>query len=338
MQISMRLFQKPSGVYYAEFDRNKKRSLKTTDAAEAKKLFAELKRQYLSGRLTELRGECKTTLLSFANEYKEWASESLPEKTYNMNRLALDKLIFHAGNIPLDQINGRHTDKIIQQSKRDGLAVASINAYIRHCKVVLNKAVEWDHIKLNPLRMVKELPRERKQPRFISGKELSAFLVSIKDVDLRRIVVALVTTGRRRNEILKLEWEDVDFENRKYLVKTSKTYLSRHYPLSAGFESVLKSIKDDRRGKIFKRWQHADTVTHHVKEALRAAGFETFRLHDLRHTFASLFMESGGGLRTLQDLLGHTEYRTTEIYAHLGEDHLQEEIGRVKIGPVDLFG
>jgi site-specific recombinase XerD len=50
------------------------------------------------------------------------------------------------------------------------------------------------------------------------------------------------------------------------------------------------------------------------------------RLHDLRHTFASHFVEAGGDLRTLQDLLGHTEYRTTEIYAHFdrygkGLDH-----------------
>ncbi len=48
-------------------------------------------------------------------------------------------------------------------------------------------------------------------------------------------------------------------------------------------------------------------------------------------------MESGGDLRTLQDLLGHSEYRTTEIYAHVSDDHLAREVQRVKLGPVDLF-
>jgi integrase len=334
----MRLFRKPSGVYYAEFERGKRRSLKTADPAEAKKLFTELKRQYLSGRIAEIRGECRATLLSFAKEYTAWASESLPVKSFKANRLALRKLIFHAGDLPLDQLNGKHTDAIIQQSRRDKLSTASINNYIRHAKSVMNKAVEWGYIRLNPLRMVKELPKERKPPRYISAKELSRFLAQIEDIDLRRIVVALVTTGRRRAELLRLEWADIDLEGRKYLIKTSKTHMSRHYPLSSGFVTVLDSIKEERQGRIFKRWEHPDTITHLVKEALIAAGFATLRLHDLRHTFASIYMESGGGLRSLQDLLGHTEYRTTEIYAHLSDDHLQEEIDRVKIGPVDLFG
>lgn len=338
MQLTMRLFRKPSGVYYAEFERGKRRSLKTDDPAEAKKLFTELKRQYLSGRLAEIRGECRATLLFFAREYEAWASEALPEKSFKANRLALRKLIFHAGDLPLDQLTGRHTDAIIQQSRRDGLTTASINNYLRHAKSVLNKAVEWGYIRINPLRMVKELPKERKPPRYISAKELSLFLASIADVDLRRIVVALVTTGRRRAELLRLEWEDIDREGKKYLIRTSKTHLSRHYPLSPGFESALDSLEGERKGRIFKRWQHPDTLTHLVKEELTRAGFPTLRLHDLRHTFASLYMESGGGLRSLQDLLGHTEYRTTEIYAHLSDDHLQEEISRVKIGPVDLFG
>jgi site-specific recombinase XerD len=54
------------------------------------------------------------------------------------------------------------------------------------------------------------------------------------------------------------------------------------------------------------------------------------RLHDLRHSFASLFIESGGDLRTLQELLGHTRYQTTEIYAHVSDRHLQTEIMRIQ--------
>lgn len=335
MKIHMRLFQR-KGWYHVEFERNQRRALKTKDKAEARELFLELKRQYLAGKLHDLRGECATTLFPFSKEYKEWAGTVQPKSTYNANRLALDKLIQHAGDIPLDKITLKHLDAIVAQSKRDNLSTASINNYIRHLRTVLNKAVAWGYLKVNPLRQAKELPQQKKPPRFISRNDLSRFLHSIDNLDLRRVVVALVSTGRRRKELLSLTWADVDFDRNVYLVRQSKTHLSRHYPINSAFLAVLNSLERGT-GKVFKRWRHPDTLSHYVKLALTEAGFADFRLHDLRHTFASLFMESGGNLRTLQDLLGHTEYRTTEIYAHIGEEHLREEVDRVKIGPVDLL-
>jgi len=59
------------------------------------------------------------------------------------------------------------------------------------------------------------------------------------------------------------------------------------------------------------------------------------RLHDLRHTFASLQVMQGRDLRTVQELLGHTEAKTTMIYAHLSEDHVKEA-AEINLGPVDL--
>jgi site-specific recombinase XerD len=83
-----------------------------------------------------------------------------------------------------------------------------------------------------------------------------------------------------------------------------------------------------------KRWRSPDSVTHIVKMALREAGNGDFHLHRLRHSFAVLFIEAGGGLRVLQDLLGHRHYRTTETYAHVHGDHLQEAVNMVKIPSV----
>jgi site-specific recombinase XerD len=74
-----------------------------------------------------------------------------------------------------------------------------------------------------------------------------------------------------------------------------------------------------------------------VKKALRAAGFGHLRLHDLRHTFATEFVRSGGNLRVLQELLGHTQFSTTEIYAHVADSHLRIEADRVRF-LVDLGG
>jgi integrase len=154
------------------------------------------------------------------------------------------------------------------------------------------------------------------------------------------MVVAYLTTGRRRCELLMLEDTDFDFKINKYFVRRSKDHLSRWYPIGSGFMAVIASLKVDGKlpaGRLFKKWSHPDTISHKVKQALIACGFENHRLHDLRHTFSRIYLENKGDLKSLQELLGHTEYKITEIYAHLSEDHLQKEVERVKIGPVDLL-
>jgi integrase len=121
---------------------------------------------------------------------------------------------------------------------------------------------------------------------------------------------------------------------RKYYVRQQKTHLSSWFPANDGFISVLEATPETERfGPVFKRWRHPDSITHIVKRFLRQAGLEAFHLHDLRHSFAVLFIEAGEGLRVLQSLLGHQQYSTTEIYAHVSGDHLQEAVNLVKMPP-----
>jgi len=69
------------------------------------------------------------------------------------------------------------------------------------------------------------------------------------------------------------------------------------------------------------------------------AGLGHLRLHDLRHSFAVDFLEKGGSLKALQELLGHDEFKTTsDTYSHMTDSHLQEAVNLVQFGgPVDLF-
>lgn len=337
MPDGMRLWQK-RGIWYVETERGKSRSLQTRDGREARRLFAAIRREALAGRLASITGECGLTLGDFAREYEDWAKGAVASRsTLRANLLALGKLIEAAGKTcRLDRLSLRHADAIVAASRRAGLSPASINVYLRHARVVLNKAVAWGHLKANPLRGAKELPKERKPPVFLDRAGAARLLSGIEDLDLRRMVAAYLATGRRRTELLSLDWSDVDLGSGRYLVRRSKTHLSRWYPVSSTFRTILEAIPETkRRGRVFARWEHPDTVSHAVRGAMNKAGL-TLRLHDLRHSFAAIYLEAGGGLKQLQELLGHTEYRTTEIYAHLGEDHLAEEVNRVRLGPVDV--
>lgn len=343
MRISMRLFKrKNNGVYYVEFARNQIRSLKTKDEGEAKTLYAAIKEEYLAGRLEQITGKCTKSLQDFYKEYLEIGPDLEDSKsTFYANRLALRKLrAIAGGHIKLDKISKRHMDILIAQCRRDKLSVASINNYIRHSKAILTRAKEWNYIKVNPLRNVRQIKTESKTPKAIDRKSVPHFISSIEDHDLKRMVIAYLATGRRRCELLMLEDTDFDFAINKYFVRRSKDHLSRWYPIGSGFMAVLENLMVDGKlpaGRLFKKWSHPDTISHKVKEALIACGLGNHRLHDLRHTFSSIYLENKGDLKSLQELLGHSEYKTTEIYAHLSEDHLQKEVERVKIGPVGLF-
>jgi integrase len=263
MKISMRLFRRKNGVYYVEFKRDQIRSLKTKDENEAKTLYAAIKEEYLAGRLEQITGKCTKSLQDFYNEYLEIGPDlEDSKKTFYANRLALRKLRSIAGGqIKLDKISKKHIDILIAQCKRDDLSISSINNYIRHSKAILTRAVGWKYLKVNPLRNIRQIKTERKKPKAIDRKAVPNFISSIEDQDLKLMVVAYLTTGRRRCELLMLEDTDFDFKIDKYFVRRSKDHLSRWYPIGSGFMAVINNLKVDGKlpaGRLFKKWSHPD--------------------------------------------------------------------------------
>ncbi|MBF0592624.1 MAG: site-specific integrase [Nitrospirae bacterium] len=134
-----------------------------------------------------------------------------------------------------------------------------------------------------------------------------------------------IHTGARRSEIQSLQWSDIQGDG--VVFGKTKTYKSRKVPISEGLRNII--LEHGRGvGKIFNLTP--DRISHAMKTYLKKAGMGSFRLHDLRHTFASLLVQTGVGLRTVQELLGHTSYSTTLIYAHLSQQHLQNAIAKIQ--------
>lgn len=310
-----------------------------TDGKEAKRIFTALRKEWLAGKLAYLKGATSITLEEFKREFEEWAEQAQPRSTFRANRLALRKLVEFAGkSIRLDRIARKHLDDMVADHLKRGVSPHSINNYIRHAKAVLGKAVEWEHIQINPLAGFKQLRAERRPPAIIdTAEKCTAFLSRVADVDVRRYIVAYLYSGRRRAELWALEWRDVDWSGNRYLVRKSKAHLTRWYPMHSMLVACFKAIGPQDHGRVFTRFQHPDTITHEVKAALKAGGYGHMRLHDLRHTFASLSLMQGVSLETVQELLGQTDSRTTEIYKHLVDDHLQAAVMAVNGGVVDLF-
>jgi integrase len=180
----------------------------------------------------------------------------------------------------------------------------------------------------NPARHVERF-RERPRQRFLSAEEFQrlgqALDASDASVYVKAAVALLAFTGCRRGEILALTWPDVDLERGVLRLRDTKTGPRTVY-LNPAAMRVLEGLPREQGNPavIVGRAGARKTIKrawHHIREA---AGLTDVRLHDLRHSYASVGAGGGLSLPAIGALLGHSQPATTQRYAHLIGDPLRE--------------
>ena len=185
----------------------------------------------------------------------------------------------------------------------------------------------------NPCRHVDRYP-ERKMERFLSGDELGRLSAVLTEAErtateLPSVIAAirlLMFTGARLGEILSLEWSHVDFERTCLQLPESKTG-AKVIHLNAPALEILNGIERDGSPWVIAGREPNKPLVNLRKpwHRIRAkAGLEGVRLHDLRHSFASIGAAGGLSLPMIGALLGHTQAATTQRYAHLAADPLKQ--------------
>ncbi len=181
--------------------------------------------------------------------------------------------------------------------------------------------------------------------RFLSQDEARRLYEAVKaspNPMLQYIVPMLILTGARRREVLDAKWEDFDIERRQWRIPMTKTGKPRHVPLSDGALQVLASVphfpdcpwvfpNPKTLKPIVSGFSSWDT-------ARKKAGLADVRMHDLRHSFASFLVNAGRSLYEVQKILGHTQVKTTQRYAHLSQDTLIDACNSVVNSLGDTFG
>jgi len=174
-----------------------------------------------------------------------------------------------------------------------------------------------------------ERPRKKEAlPKVISLEEVKGIILNTNNIKHKCIVSLLYSAGLRRSELLNLKLQDIDSKRMSILVKNSKGGKDRVTLLN---ENVLKDLR-----KYYKEWKpqkylfegkegtqySATSVVKIIKNSAKKAGInKSVSPHILRHSFATHLLENGTDLRYIQELLGHSSSKTTEIYneskAHL---------------------
>ncbi len=206
---------------------------------------------------------------------------------------------------------------------------ASVNRCMAALRHMMRKAVSWNMLKMNPFAAGESLAIKENNLRFryLSEDEIEKLLPELKP-HLRDIVECGLHSGMRRGEILSLKWAQIRNDH-IYLQKT-KSKKSRQVPINDDQAVLFKQIRQRQHltsEYVFTRaGNYITPVNSGFNAALRRAGIEDFRFHDLRHTFASHFIMRGGDLKSLQEMLGHSNITTTMRYAHLSQAHKKEAV------------
>lgn len=185
----------------------------------------------------------------------------------------------------------------------------------------------------NPVRAIKKY-REGQKDRFLSSAEferLGQVLAELeRDNAESPFVIAairlLMFTGARLGEILSLRWSYVDFDRAILRLPDSKTG-AKTIPLNTAALDVLNSVPR-MLGNPFviaggREGQHLVNLQKPWHRIRTAADLSDVRIHDLRHSFASIALAGGVPLATIGKLLGHKTSLTTQRYAHLADEHLR---------------
>ena len=153
---------------------------------------------------------------------------------------------------------------------------------------------------------------------------------------LKPAVLLSLNTGLRQGELFRLKWADVNFEQSNLTVvgDTAKDGETRHIPLNPEALEIVKRWKAQPGVKSL--WVFPGKSGEPLKnprkawvELLNDAKITDFRWHDLRHTFASNLVMAGVDLNTVRELLGHSDYKMTQRYAHLAPKHKQEAVDKL---------
>ena len=140
----------------------------------------------------------------------------------------------------------------------------------------------------------------------------------------RSLVAFAICTGMRRGEILRVSWQDIDLLNGIIHIYESKSGNKREVPIMSSLKQILLTMNPQKSGVLFPFTE--TMVEYDYKRALKKSNITGIRFHDLRHTFASHFMMNGGSLTDLQRILGHSDLKLTQRYAHLSPTYLRKSI------------
>lgn len=279
---------------------------------------------------TPLQNDYNTIKTEKINQFKLW----LKSKRYSANTIktyseALKTFLFYFKEKSFSAIDNQdiilfNNHYIIQNNLSSSFQNQIVNAIKLFYKSVENKNMNLD--------LIHRPKREKTLPNVLSKEEVKLILTSLKNEKHRIMLSLIYACGLRRSELLNLKKTDILSDRMLIHIRQSKGKKDRVVPLSPKILEHLRTYYLHYRPKI---WLFEGQVVGEkysersleliLKKSVKLAKIQKpATLHWLRHSYATHLLESGTDLRYIQELLGHTSSRTTEIYTHVSTKSIQQ--------------
>lgn len=323
----MAVYREKNGKWYCQFMVKGKRVHKLLDGADDIDKARELEtaekfriRCIQNGLLQEEEKEYK--LLYMMNKYKE-ACKKLA--TYKDSVRQADYILDYFGNNKnIKSIKPTDIEKYKMYLLSKGLKNATVNRHLAGFKRAYNIMINDELISYNPFKKVDMLTVDNRRNRSLSKEEWERLKAELSPEALVIVTVALLT-GFRSGNVLYLRWEQIDLNLRTIELLKSENKGKKHIkmPISDALYDLLISLHPKPKGYVFvnpKTNKPYTSIKTAFNNALRRAGIEDFHFHDLRRTVGTWLLTSGVDIRTVQDILAHSDIRTTERYLALTKE------------------
>jgi integrase len=260
--------------------------------------------------------------------------------------LLKNHLLPRFGKRYMDEITRQDIVKMHADRKAAGAAPGSANRLLIMMRYIFNLTLKWEvpGIKANPCKGIPLMEENNKRERYLSVEEaqkLYGAVCSSENTMLKFIVPMLILTGARKREVLDARWEDFDLARRVWRIPITKSGKARRVPLSDGALTLLATMPR----KSDCPWAFANPATDKPyvsffcawDTARKKVGLQDVCVHSLRHSHASFLINAGRTLYEVQNILGHTQVKTTQRYAHLSHDTLLDATNSVNTTLAGMF-
>lgn len=292
--------------------------------------------------------------IKFKNLVTDWfnlKAKSVEQRSgYEYSAILKKHILPTFGEYFLTDLRKIDAEKFIVELAELKLSASRIKKIYVLLKGIITYALHHNYIVRDPFLGVKT-PKIKDQKRdYLEKIEVDQLLNTAFKTDrtIYGVILIAVNLGLRLSEVIGLHWDQIDFERKRlYVNKKATRYGIQDYAKHGKHRTVYLSqtvynyLKELQLRNPFQKFVFNENGIpldyEHFKarsfdKVVTQAGLRKITFHSLRHTYASHFVMSGGNIQELQPLLGHADIKTTLIYAHLSENHLESLASVVEFG------
>ena len=284
---------------------------------------------------------------SYVNEFINYLAveRGLAQNTLESYGRDLRQFQTFLQNSQLDFLRNSNRDTILSYLNNlqvKGRAVSTISRNLAAIKSFYQYLVRERHLEKDPAVNLESPKLEKKLPKILSIAEVEELLKqpnSFQSTGLRdkAMLELLYATGIRVSELINLNISDVNLDM-GYIKCYGKGAKERIVPLGSIAAKCVQEYISKGRPKLVRTYEESSLFVNHHGNRLTRQGFwkiikkyafeanitKDITPHTLRHSFATHLLENGADLRSVQEMLGHADISTTQIYTHVTKNHLKE--------------